>query len=700
MADSTSSSTSTGQIMSRLPRTVKSTLCDVCYKFEEKVLRHKVIKGYKYDSEDHYWHWKALYDSAQGGCELCQLLLPLCLESYDRRQNPFVRCGNIVIPRHEGQPLLTASTEYESSQTPERVHEGKDYLGGIVLAAEAGSQARQEGRFMGRKCCAYPDFDLARQWIKDCEGHASCARGKVVTWTNPTRLLQIIGDGSIVKLIATTNSERYDYTTLSHRWGTDRLPMRTLRTNIQQHMSSIVTENLPETFRDAVLATQTLGYEYIWIDSLCIIQDDTQDWERECPRMASIYGQTAVTITVPGAENSYSAFLLPRRSTHSVELQYRNEQGEPQGSVTMWHPGICFRTSSQGGCVSPTTHPGVSGLKDRGWVFQEWLLSPRILYFGSSQIFFECSHSRRYEISDLEYSAPLSRPNMTKTLPTYSDAVQYYEWWYSLVGRYSICHLTFEKDRLPAISGIAHRYPSPMDQDRLLAGLWVGDFPGALLWRYSYEWSSEGQGKDRPEMREDVSPSWSWSSKVWAASKGYPVVWQFERPGDQVRWTQSAISTTTKLASLSSTPDPYGQVSEGHIHVRSKLFVALLGGEEYQTAKWTPFLVVKQGGVGNLGDMKYSFYPDVPNRYTPRGTYVERDGRWMSEVPDIDVGIFILPLMIDGADHLCGVALKANPDGKEYYRVGLVTGRTRLSQEMIDILDLSNPDDAIEIVVR
>lgn len=125
-------------------------------------------------------------------------------------------------------------------------------------------------------------MDIASGWVGDClQNHGACHRVSEHA-ENPSRLLRIVCDATIFRLICTLQTTKYEYVALSHRWGNILQPVLTLNANLEERMRGISIETLPATFRDAIRVTKSLGYEYIWIDSLCIVQDDKVDWEREC----------------------------------------------------------------------------------------------------------------------------------------------------------------------------------------------------------------------------------------------------------------------------------------------------------------------------------------------------------------------------------------------------------------------------------
>jgi hypothetical protein len=215
---------------------------------------------------------------------------------------------------------------------------------------------------------------LSKSWLLSClENHASCskrARHANIFCTDnwhfitdlrgdglvPSRLLAFPiaplseGEELVVKLVQSTElSQDTQYVALSHRWGPPEfLVPRTLEANLETHISTgLRHEDLPKTFRDAIHIARAMGYGYLWIDSLCIIQDSPDDWKKEARRMAIIYDNAVFTIAAMDAQNS-SQGLFP---TH-------------------------------GGCVDT--------LESRAWVCQERMLASRTLMFTKNSVAWEC----------------------------------------------------------------------------------------------------------------------------------------------------------------------------------------------------------------------------------------------------------------------------------------------------------------------
>jgi hypothetical protein len=152
---------------------------------------------------------------------------------------------------------------------------------------------------------------------------------------------------------------------------------------------------LPRTFQDAVTATRQLGYEYLWIDCFCILQDDDADWQRECSRMHRTFANATVTIAGPSAGSADAGFLHEREPTiyTSCEVDIWDKQsGRNLGMVHVSKVRVMQQStwSSENKQID-------SALAKRGWILQERLLLARVLYFGNNQMYFECATADCHE---------------------------------------------------------------------------------------------------------------------------------------------------------------------------------------------------------------------------------------------------------------------------------------------------------------
>ena len=153
-------------------------------------------------------------------------------------------------------------------------------------------------------------------------------------------------------------------------------------------------ESFPRTFQDAITITRALDVPYLWIDSLCIIQGSRGDWEYECQRMPGIYRNSVVTIAGPAAADCRAGFLhrRPAADHGSVDIRWQLSNGTTHCAVTLQSIGDIL--------IGPEPEDD-STLSKRAWVLQERLLSPRVLYFGTKRMYWECFTDRRYE--DMHY---------------------------------------------------------------------------------------------------------------------------------------------------------------------------------------------------------------------------------------------------------------------------------------------------------
>jgi hypothetical protein len=224
------------------------------------------------------------------------------------------------------------------------------------------------------------------EWIKDCDLSHQCYPN--INTFIPTRLLNVSSaDSGVMQLIvpgeAHIKSGRY--VALSHRWGS---PQRdglfcTYRSNIEELKRSIWVASLPPTFQDAVYVTHGLGLKYLWIDSLCIVQDDATDWETESKLMERVFSSAYCTIAASCSSGSGDSFLKPRSLRHSVAIQ------GPESSDSLYY--VCETTDDFYQDVDQ------SELNNRGWVLQERALSRRTIYFAERQSYWECGEGVRCE---------------------------------------------------------------------------------------------------------------------------------------------------------------------------------------------------------------------------------------------------------------------------------------------------------------
>lgn len=195
----------------------------------------------------------------------------------------------------------------------------------------------------------------------------------------PTRLIDV-GKGNTDPIRLVRTSEKLaamgQYITLSHCWGPARNLAVLTRARIAQMMESISYHDLPASYQDAVRITRALGSRYLWIDSLCIIQDDSDDWTTEVNRMEDVFSNAYCRIAASSAASVSVGFLGPRRLRDAIRLS------TPEGALLYLAEHIDdFRADVER-----------SVLSSRAWILQERALSRRTIYFTSTQVYWECGH--------------------------------------------------------------------------------------------------------------------------------------------------------------------------------------------------------------------------------------------------------------------------------------------------------------------
>jgi hypothetical protein len=339
--------------------------------------------------------------------------------------------------------------------------------------------------------------EIARQWLSDCiETHTDCQSPRITA--PPSRLISVGDENplSTVRLISTaTLGAGVSWIALSYCWGGPQ-PIRTTTETIQAHCASIPVAILPATLRDAIHVTRSLGQCYLWVDCLCIIQDDDNDKAQEINKMPAIYSGATLTIVAARAETCAEGFLHDR-AVYQPRLIIPTLLSSCQNSVAhlvSWGLGSTFSWDDQVNHTEP--------VETRGWTFQEHILSKRTLYYGTFEMTYACSKQVRSESSYFpSYSLHPHGELHSKFPEDGNDVSQIYEKWISLVEIYSYRKLTFSSDRLIAFSAIAQHFATAcsFESADYRAGAWKSLMIPCLLWNTD------------PKPRSDLeysAPSW------------------------------------------------------------------------------------------------------------------------------------------------------------------------------------------------
>jgi hypothetical protein len=346
-------------------------------------------------------------------------------------------------------------------------------------------------------------WDLLASWLARCPRSAPAYDPDRF----PSRVLDLSREGQV----SLVEVPRGPYVALSHRWGASQHLITTSHF-LDKLKSGIPLDLLPMTFRDAVSVTRRLGVRFLWIDALCIVQDDRADWRSESRKMGDVFMNAGFVIAAHCAADDSEGFLanaLSKRDAIEFKVSGSSER--------VW---VCRRGNLEADVTS-------SALSKRGWVLQERFLATHTLHFTSHGVFSERPTGVLSEDGPL---TPTSLPSVGATLfgpsalpqlrailmgadETKAAEAHYRQTpleWLTLVEMYTNCDLTREEDKLFAISGMARTIHSRTGSS-WCAGLWSDRISEGLLWLPEHELSYPTNPR---------APSWSWAA--WDGSIQYP----------------------------------------------------------------------------------------------------------------------------------------------------------------------------------
>jgi hypothetical protein len=387
-------------------------------------------------------------------------------------------------------------------------------------------------------------------WLRTCQTqHANCARARAdgSKWA-PTRLLDVWGysDTSnigMVRLIepaklAHQSTHLFPYAALSYTWGGDQ-PLRLEKNTAAALKQGFPVANLPQTIQDAVFVCVRLGLRYLWIDALCIAQDDNSDKASEIATMPKVYGYAVVTISATRSSSVNTGFLGRRTlgsETDGLNTVVAALGANPDALEEAYqipfvssHISQLFASTGPVGSIflcAPAQEP--EPLLTRGWAFQEQLLATRTIEFGSLRTVWHCleSHGVRgladgWKDNDGEVEAEtswhdkhrklwqfdyLANPLMEKDEARIKAAWM----WKGLLESYSSRSLTIPTDRILAISGVAKKLSPILGTYK--AGLWEPSFVAEMLWMVDYANDLDQRQMLCARPSKYQGPSWSWVS--------------------------------------------------------------------------------------------------------------------------------------------------------------------------------------------
>ncbi|KAK1675106.1 hypothetical protein BDP55DRAFT_715727, partial [Colletotrichum godetiae] len=403
-------------------------------------------------------------------------------------------------------------------------------------------------------------FANAQQWLRQCLDHHDW--GKSRDSFHPRRLLDL--HGNRVRLIETAEASDFQcpYVCLSHRWG-DASMARLISTtnNIHNHMEEIEWSNIPKTFQDAIVICRRLDVDYLWIDTLCILQDfpgmsneekpvTSIDFAAENSAMARIYQSSSFTM---GASQQ-------RYGSHRIKVRDFNG-----------NKSILRIRGTTSHFTSPTDLEDIPGVSSPS----------RVLEFGPFDISWKCNEGYLCECQHNTGAVHWREELALRLMPPQNPA-DAEEWWAGILRQYTMRRLSKEEDKLPALSGLAQLYHQ-LKRDTYLAGLWKASLPHCLCWYNTAQAGTYpmklGIGRRSQTTR---APSWSWASldivndaqcRFWwprEALSTNPIMYEDGA-------TYRPVCTVHEAICQLKTDDAFGEVERGSIDLSVLLISAKIG---------------------------------------------------------------------------------------------------------------------------
>lgn len=334
----------------------------------------------------------------------------------------------------------------------------------------------------------------------------------------PTRVLDLeaFANSDDIRLVIPDSQSVTDYVALSWCWGPpEKHSLQTTPNTLQERLNRIVFSSLSLTFQDAIRTTRGLGIRFLWIDSLCIIQQNTRDFAEQSSQMAKVYKNALCTIAALSASDGTEGCRVGtkchadshRGKPMTLDLPYGDKIVRILSKFRSWN--YEYGIDDRSFCQNP--------LRDRAWALQERLLSTRSVIYSMHKLLWECKTIKgTVEIpweAGIDYTPLKEEPmplaadeDRSRTGPVFQR-----DRWYSIVEEYSMRNMTNESEKLPALSGVASQFQSDSNAGTYHAGLWSSHIPSALLWQ-SVPGRSNSRGPVPSIPVEWRAPSWSWVS--------------------------------------------------------------------------------------------------------------------------------------------------------------------------------------------
>ncbi|KPM42438.1 hypothetical protein AK830_g4090 [Neonectria ditissima] len=499
------------------------------------------------------------------------------------------------------------------------------------------------------------EIETIKSWMATCisqHGKSGCNTRRSDTF--PERLIRISAGTKEARLVNVGSLGHVpEFVALSYCWGlTENL--KTLKATLTQMEERIPFGALPLTVKQAFEVVKALGFHYLWVDALCIVQDDETDWQREARKMGAVYSNAILVIAAMSSRGSEEGLYskandasLANDTFHAVMQACRTmPRKQWEDFIQQDLPLLC-----------------------RGWGFQERLLARRIVHFTPAELVWECKGSNWCQCGAISSSSvrdgKINSMNAAFWLCVDHPSPECIRpMWRECVKTFSRRSLTMLDDRGFAIAGVAELLRGPDCADLYVSGLWKDALPFDLLWRCDQSTTLKRQKSRRP--------SWSWVSVDcginWPIAKdpgtlSISAETYFESNLEGVKCTHADAVQPSRQ---------YHPTNIGLIHLTTRIVKIKVNKEATQDHEASPFRT--EWNVEEPGGRTLPFYPDIQLSNEDKPGSLD----WEAHACDGNGKLYYLEIIAsatDSATWQAGLIVREHEigesNGKTYERIGV-----------------------------
>ena len=546
----------------------QSLVCNECWSnlFNTDIICafwQRKLGGFRY--EDDFLH---VLRASRDGCQWCQAFLSIIgvssLEDWHKstlvRKEPDAERSTVFSVRMEW--VRTKSPDLEPSDECMLSVENSRYRFDIVWYTYECNNPLIAIKTQGPRPDLSSDkvFEQAKYWIETCKGHENCLLRD--DGPLPKIVIKVASpESSILCRLVEPGDHSGQYVALSYCWGKQSYVLTT--ENKKDLIIRLDENRLPQTILDAIHITRRLGYQFLWIDALCIVQNSETGKAEDIANMNKTYQRAALTIVAGSTSSASEGFLHPRRPiSHMLTDVQRNPNREfkipckysDDDYITV---GV-KRMEPSSSFMDPIVR--------RAWTLQETLLSPRLLTYSCHTLTWHCK-SASFKMDDWYYPDRNSYESLAQNITVGRGHREVNRKWDTIVKLYTDRALTVSEDKLPALAALATAF-SPALGPTYLAGIWESALPEALLWMPQSGYpdaelrSFASEHLDRVVRRSKTyrAPTWSWASIDGLVTYGH----------DELK--RSDICKVVECETVPRYPiAPFGEVISGYVRMRGRM---------------------------------------------------------------------------------------------------------------------------------